>query len=155
MKRIILLLAIIAFATSIYSQESYTYSFNESDFIIKYSGDTVRIVPTSSTYDNTFEVGQPQLPLVSKRILNPSGKYVSDFTVTVTKRVIATDVVMPGVEEPQIAGQETVAEPTLANKSFMTPDYLMTVTAVTMDIPILHGRLHHICMMSQPRSYIL
>ena len=121
MKRIILLLAIIAFATSIYSQESYTYSFNESDFIIKYSGDTVRIVPTSSTYDNTFEVGQPQLPLVSKRILNPSGKYVSDFTVTVTKRVIATDVVMPGVEEPQIAGQETVAEPTLANKSFMTP----------------------------------
>ena len=121
MKRIILLLAIIAFATSIYSQESYTYSSNESDFIIKYSGDTVRIVPTSSTYDNTFEVGQPQLPLVSKRILNPSGKYVSDFTVTVTKRVIATDVVMPGVEEPQIAGQETVAEPTLANKSFMTP----------------------------------
>ena len=121
MKRIILLLAIIASATSIYSQESYTYSFNESDFIIKYSGDTVRIVPTSSTYDNTFEVGQPQLPLVSKRILNPSGKYVSDFTVTVTKRVIATDVVMPGVEEPQIAGQETVAEPTLANKSFMTP----------------------------------
>ena len=115
------MLAIIAFATSIYSQESYTYSFNESDFIIKYSGDTVRIVPTSSTYDNTFEVGQPQLPLVSKRILNPSGKYVSDFTVTVTKRVIATDVVMPGVEEPQIAGQETVAEPTLANKSFMTP----------------------------------
>ena len=121
MKRIILLLAIIAFATSIYSQESYTYSFNESDFTIKYSGDTVRIVPTSSTYDNTFEVGQPQLPLAAKRILNPSGKYVYNFTVTVTKRVIATDVVMPGVEEPQIAGQETVAEPTLANKSFMTP----------------------------------
>lgn len=121
MKRIILLLAIIAFATSIYSQESYTYSFNESDFIIKYSGDTVRIVPTSSTYDNTFEVGQPQLPLVSKRILNPSGKYISDFTFSVTKRVIATDVVMPGVEEPQIAGQETASEPTLATKSFMTP----------------------------------
>ncbi len=121
MKRLILLLAIIAFATSTYSQESYTYSFNESDFIIKYSGDTVRIVPTSSTYDNTFEVGQPQLPLVSKRILNPSGKYVSDFTVTVTKRVIATDVVMPGVEEPKIAGEETVTEPTIATKSFMTP----------------------------------
>lgn len=121
MKRIILLLAIIAFATSIYSQESYTYSFSESDFTIKYSGDTVRIVPTSSTYDNTFEVGQPQLPLVSKRILNPSGKYVSDFTVTVTKRVIATDVVMPGVEKPKIAGEETVTESTIANKSFMTP----------------------------------
>lgn len=121
MKRIILLLAIIAFATSTYSQESYTYSFNESDFIIKYSGDTVRIVPTSSTYDNTFEVGQPQLPLVSKRILNPSEKYVYNFTVTVTKRVIATDVVMPGVEEPQIAGEETVTEPTIATKSFMTP----------------------------------
>lgn len=121
MKRIILLLAIIAFATSIYSQESYTYSFNESDFIIEHSGDTVRIVPKVSTYDNTFEVGQPQLPLVSKRILNPSGKYVSDFTVTVTKRVIATDVVMPGVEEPKIAGEETVSEPILANKSFMTP----------------------------------
>ena len=121
MKQIILLLAIIAFATSTYSQESYTYSFNESDFIIKYSGDTVRIVPKASTYDNTFEVGQPQLPLAAKRILNPSGKYVSNFTVTVTKRVIATDVVMPGVEEPQIAGEETVSEPTLANKSFMTP----------------------------------
>lgn len=121
MKRIILLLAIIAFATSIYSQESYTYSFNESDFIIKYSGDTVSIVPQSSTYDRTFEVGQPQLPLVPKRILNPSGEYVTNFAVTVTKRVIATDVVMPAVEESQIAGEETVTEPTLANKSFMTP----------------------------------
>ena len=115
------MLAIIAFATSTYSQESYTYSFNESDFIIKYSGDTVSIVPQSSTYDRTFEVGQPQLPLVPKRILNPSGEYVTNFAVTVTKRVIATDVVMPAVEEPQIAGEETVTEPTLANKSFMTP----------------------------------
>lgn len=121
MKRIILLLAIIAFATSIYSQESYTYSFSESDFTIKYSGDTVRIVPTSSTYDNTFEVGQPQLPLAAKRILNPSGKYVFSFKITVTKRVIASDVMMPGVEEPQIAGEETVTGSTLATKSFMTP----------------------------------
>ena len=105
MKRIFLITTTLLSAAMIYSQESYTFRFQESDFAVNHSGDTVRVETQQSDYNQTYEVGQPQLPLTTKRILNPSGQVVTDFTVSVAKRVIASDVILPAVEEPKYVGE--------------------------------------------------
>lgn len=105
MKRIFLITTTLLSAAMIYSQESYTFRFQESDFAVNRSGDTVRIETPQLDYNQTYEVWQPQLPLITKRILNPSGQVVTDFTVSVAKRVIASDVILPAVEEPKYAGE--------------------------------------------------
>lgn len=119
MKRIFLFTATALFATAIYSQESYTFRFQESDFSVNRSGDTVRVESPTYDFNQTYEVGQPQLPLAPKRILNPSGQVVTDFTVTVAKRVIASDVILPAVEEPKYVGEvsDTPSEFIAAYKS--------------------------------------
>lgn len=105
MKRIFLITTALLSAAIIYSQESYTFRFQESDFTVNRSGDTVRVESPTYDFNQTYEVGQPQLPLATKRILNPSGQVVTDFTVTVAKRIIASDVVLPAVEEPKYVGE--------------------------------------------------
>lgn len=127
MKRIFLFTVTALFATAIYSQESYTFRFQESDFTVSRSGDTVRVESPIYDFNQTYEEGQPQLPLAPKRILNPSGKVVTDFTVSVAKRVIASDVILPAVEEPKYVGEVSDSPSVFiaANKSHLNAVGLM------------------------------
>ena len=92
MRNFILIIALISFVHCL-SQESYHFSFDRSDFSITLKADTAIIQPNTN-YQYSGSNSYPELPYIVKNILNPINQVVTDFDITMTRELLASNVVM-------------------------------------------------------------
>ena len=100
MRNFILIIALISFVHCL-SQESYHFSFDRSDFSITLKADTAIIQPNTN-YQYSGSNSYPELPYIVKNILNPINQVVTDFDVTMTRELLASNVVMCCAEKDSL-----------------------------------------------------
>ena len=79
--------------------QTFEFTFNRNDFEISISDNVAEIHSKSSDYFTTSNPTGPVLPVMMKKVLNPSGHSVSDVEIKVSKTLIASDVYMEACGE--------------------------------------------------------